>query len=110
MGRWFIILMMQKRRQKYSTRKYEIRRRLALLPYAAEIIEKSGKLVSRQERLAARPVHRHEKKVFMPANATFWKLADEIGNKKITVIIRQFQGGKKHFLSIYHAKNKNRPL
>jgi len=87
----------------------EIRRRLALLPYAQEIIGKSGKLFSHQEKLASRPGHRHGKKVFIPVRTAFWRLTGEIGNKKITVIIRQFQGGKKHFLSIYDTRNKKLP-
>ncbi|MGC9599607.1 MAG: hypothetical protein ABSE18_04450 [Minisyncoccia bacterium] len=87
----------------------EIKRRFALLPYVAEIVEKSGRLISRKEKITNRPIHRHGKRTYSPSRATFWTLRAGVDGRDVTVIVRQFQGGKKHFLSVYDKKNKKLP-
>ncbi len=89
--------------------KSEQRRRLALIRNAVDIVSGSGKLLSDRERQAARMVYRHGKRTHKPANAKFWTLVGDGGNKGVKVVIRQFRGGKKHFLSVYGKKNKKLP-
>lgn len=46
-------------------------------------------------------LYRHRKKKILISRANFWKFQKKYGVGKVTVIIRQFEGGSKHFLSIY---------
>ena len=81
--------------------KKERERRFALLPQAARILGNPN----------ARPVHQRKETIhrarhqevtkFRTSIADFWIFRENIDSKYITVVVRQFEIGKKHFLSIY---------
>ena len=76
-------------------------RRLALIPYVKEILEKS--LVVAEYRTEQRIVivRTHGNKKIEAAQMNFWSLKAEHNGKIITVVIRQSPGGIKHFLSVF---------
>lgn len=87
----------------------DIARRFALLPYVSEIVRAESFLVSRNEKKVQRREYRHKRKAFILRKAVFWKLSGKTPVGEAIVVIRQFYGGKKHFLSVYPRKNKKLP-
>jgi len=75
-------------------------RRLALIPYAKEIIEKTFVATEHRTAQSNRIVRTHGNKIGA-TQIHFWSLKARYNGKVITVVIRQSQGGKKHFLSIF---------
>jgi hypothetical protein len=73
------------RKGKMWRPKNEQKRRFALLPFAKIILESSITcVVIRQEQ-----------------SATFWSFSGEQHHGTITLVVRQINGGRKHFFSIF---------
>jgi hypothetical protein len=81
--------------------KSEQKRRFNLLVFAREVIKNPDEIIHSEPKKVVKLVYRHGKRKSIETSAKFWKMKKKFPDKTITVVIRQFQGGKKHFLSIY---------
>ena len=73
--------------------KSEQKRRLDLLPDAVDVISNRLASPTFQNGDSSRPIH-------------IWKFIEKNEEKNIKVIVRQFEGGIKHFYSVYGKKQK----
>ncbi len=71
--------------------KGEQRRRFAVLPSAVDILQKKN----------SEPVYKKE------GNAEFWAFTGQQDEATVRVIIRQINGGEKHFFSAFQEKQKS---
>ena len=76
-------------------------RRFSLIPLAKEILENSNITIYHKKQESSRFLGNHKKNSVDMRQANFWTLSEKRGNKVITVIVRQFNGGAKHFFSVY---------
>lgn len=74
--------------------KGEQKRRFALIPYAAEILKNSQKVDYRETHEGSRIIYR-------------WVFTEEKEGITIKVIVRQIEGQRKQFLSIFEANKKS---
>jgi hypothetical protein len=81
--------------------KSEQKRRFALLRDTTAIIANPTMKASQNEKISLRSINRRGKKLVVSSAAKFWKLTGRNENQVIKVVIRQFEGGKKEFLSVY---------
>jgi hypothetical protein len=97
------------RKQGMPRAKGEQKRRLSLLMDAVDIIADPEIQFVHEEKDASRSVHFDGGKTTILTPAHFWKLTRNEDVRSIKVIVRQFEGGKKHFYSIYAGKQKRAP-
>lgn len=81
--------------------KKEQKRRFALLPFAEEIVRKSEVVVVRKEKETAQLAYRHQKREVNFVLAEFYSFVGNRNGRIVTVVVRRFEGGEKHFLSVY---------
>ena len=86
--------------------KTEQKRRLALLNDVVEILTDKDVMLIHQEKFSQRSIHRDGKKATELKRAHVWKFVKEKDGKNIKVIVRQFEGGTKHFYSVYAKQQK----
>lgn len=79
----------------------EQQRRFALLPNARSIIFDPETIAIPGKRTAIQSTHEYGKKIEKVIPANFWVLAVPRKDVPITIVIRQFDKGEKHFFSIY---------
>lgn len=89
------------RKNGFPRSKSEQKRRFALIPLAEEIVKNPNATVSRNTRVVDRRIESHGSKKSMSAEADFWIITERRDDDKIIVVIRQLNGGNKHFFSIY---------
>jgi hypothetical protein len=94
--------------RKFRT-KNEQRRRIALLPYAKEILGTYQAEVIYQKRSVSLGIKINGKKIKVDATTHFWALTKTQDNKTIRIIVRQFEGQEKHFFSIFEVNKKSTP-
>jgi hypothetical protein len=87
--------------------KSEQKRRFALLPVALKVIENPHITARYQPRETVRGIKWRGKKVLISSRIDFWELTEKDNGLVIKIIIRQFKGTKKHFLSVYARKEKS---
>lgn len=88
------------RKGRIPRTKNEQKRRFSLLPYAENIIKNpKAVIIFRKEKIKEK-VNRHGEKILVESTAHFWTFVDKIKDCSIKVVIRQKNGGKKHFFSI----------
>jgi hypothetical protein len=71
--------------------KSEQKRRLALVPHLANILQNQN----------SQPVYKSQ------GNAKFWAFTGEQDKKSVRVVIRQISDGEKHFFSVFEDKQKS---
>jgi hypothetical protein len=76
-------------------------RRLALIPYVKEILEKSLIVAEHRTEQRIGILRTHGNKKIGTTQIDFWSLKVEQNGEIITVVIRQSPGGIKHFLSVF---------
>jgi hypothetical protein len=81
--------------------KEEQERRFALLPFVKEIVGDPCAKFYYQKKTSFSRLDRHNKTIRTSNNAEFWRLSKEIDGKRINVVIRKINHGKKHFFSVY---------
>jgi len=82
------------------------KRRFNLLTNAVSIIANSEIIVDHKREEALHRIHRDGKGVMVSDMVDFWKLTRRGPDNAITIVVRQFENGNKHFLSIYSKKQK----
>jgi hypothetical protein len=86
--------------------KSEQKRRFAFLSHVEGIIKNPDAKFSFEKREMFRSIKwRNEKRIVM-TRAKFWACAESRDGCLITVVVRQFNGKAKHFLSVYEKKQK----
>ena len=76
-------------------------RRIGLLQYATGIIGSPNALIVHQVKDAVRLKRKNGEKVPVKNRTHFWAFKHKHNEQIITVVVRQFKRGNKHFLSIY---------
>ena len=84
----------------------EQKRRLNLLADAVDMIANPGIEFSHDKKCVFHVAHRGNEKLALTTSGDFWKFVQEKDNKIVKVIIRQFEGGSKHFFSVYAREQK----
>jgi hypothetical protein len=84
-------------------------RRFSLLTIAKATIEDSRASVQFHQKSTTRTIKANKEKISVPSRADFWEFTVRDGEGIIKVIVRQFPGGQKHFLSVYERKRKSPP-
>jgi hypothetical protein len=85
--------------------KTDQQRRFKLIPVAAEILKKPGTLVANEDRT----FQKTKNKGIISKTAHFWAFEGKHEEKTVRVIVRQFEGGQKHFFSVFEANKKSTP-
>jgi hypothetical protein len=83
------------------------RRRFNLLVDAVRIVKDPEVTFEHKSDDALHRIHRNGEGILVFSKVDFWKLVRREPDKMITVVIRQFEGGAKHFLSVYAKKQKS---
>ncbi|HUC02041.1 MAG TPA: hypothetical protein VMA75_04015 [Candidatus Paceibacterota bacterium] len=84
-------------------------RRFLLLAIVKDAIEDPRASVQFQRKPTVRIIKANKKRISVPSYADFWEFTVRDGEEIIKVIVRQFPGGQKHFLSVYRRKRKSPP-
>ena len=87
--------------------KGEQKRRLNLLADVVDMIANSQISIDHQKKEALRSIHLDGQKMTVATPTDFWKFIQQKDGKLIKAIIRQFEGGAKHFFSAYAKKQKS---
>lgn len=85
-------------------------RRFNLLKYAVKILCNPHPIIVHRNEIVRELKNQNGKKVLVKKTADFWSFSEIKDGKFVTVIIRQFPNGTKHFFSIMDTKNKYRKL
>jgi hypothetical protein len=89
--------------------KSDQRRRLALLPYVADILRDPAATVTHEETKISHIVKVGAERIKAPATAQFWRITGTRDGKVITIVIRQIENHEKHFFSVFAVKQKAAP-
>ena len=85
-------------------------RRFSLLPIVKNVVEDPHALVRFHRKVTERTIKVNKEKVSVPSYADFWEFIVPKEEGVVKIIIRQFPGGQKHFLSVYERKRKSPPV
>ena len=88
------------RKGRIPRTKNEQKRRFVLLVYIENVIKNPEALIEYRESVIKEKVNRHGEKVLMEYKAKFWTFVENIKDCKIKIVIRQLDGGNKHFFSV----------
>ncbi|MGC9599554.1 MAG: hypothetical protein ABSE18_04180 [Minisyncoccia bacterium] len=88
--------------------KTEQRRRFRLIPCIEKILADSASVVSHEEKIVGHRIKIRGERIAVKSRAHFWIFTNKRGGKVIKVVIRQFEGGEKHFWSTYTKKPSGR--
>ena len=80
---------------------YQQHKRLALLPFAPNIIANAKIPNSRRIEVKYTKIKWHHEKKKALSNITYWSFKGESNGKPVRVIVRQIGNGHKHFFSIF---------
>ena len=86
--------------------KSEQLRRFALLPYAKDIVGDYRGSIIYEERKIMRNREADGKIELTTSTMRFWAFTDKRDGEKMRLVIRQVDGGKKHFFSIFQENKK----
>ncbi len=84
--------------------KSEQKRRFELLGLVGDILQDDQADVVHLRRNVNRKIKLRGKKVMVISEAHVWVIKSMIQGRSITMVVRQFKKGKKHFLTIYENK------
>jgi hypothetical protein len=84
--------------------KGEQKRRFLLLPLAPDIIKNPDATVKYQQKEVLHRMKVQGEKIEVVSVADFWEFKGESDQGIVKVIVRQFSGQEKHFLSVYERK------
>lgn len=87
--------------------KSERLRRFALLPYAKEIVSDYRGSIVYEKRKVFRRREIDGEDTSVASIMYFWAFADEWDGRRIKLVIRQVDGGEKHFFSIFEENKKS---
>jgi len=85
-------------------------RRFSLLTIVKSAIEDPHVSVRFHQKMTIRTIKANKKRISVPSYADFWEFTVHDGEGIIKIIVRQFPGGQKHFLSVYRRKRKSPSL
>lgn len=88
-------------KQRKMRSKEEQMRRFSLIPDAARIIVSSVMATEHRSTITTHETYRRNRRKIITSRADFWSFTEKRDGKTITVIVRQFEGGKKHFFSVF---------
>jgi hypothetical protein len=88
-------------KQNERRSKREQIRRFALLCRAKPIIEQTKNVATHRQTTVLHIARRRGKKKTRVLKADFWSLVQKSRDITVTVVIRQLEGGQKHFFSIF---------
>jgi len=84
----------------------EQRERFLLLPAAENILKENNFIHER--RLISKKIKWQGRVKVELRNVEYWIFTSRHKGKRIRLVIRQFEGGKKHFLTIYKSRSKEK--
>lgn len=90
--------------------KAEQKKRFALLGQTQSILEDTSSIVEHQKRSVIRKIKWQGKTINKSSIADYWIFTKNQDNKTIKLVIRKFDQGQKHFLTIYEVDKKEKPL
>jgi hypothetical protein len=90
----------------------EQKRRFTLIPHIEKILKNPKAIIVYRKETIKEKVDRHGQKILIESVAHFWAFVEKIEDCNVKVVIRQLEGGDKHFFSIMGdnvkiLKNKN---
>lgn len=88
-------------KRKKPRRRSEQIKRFSLISDAKTIIISSTAASEHRSTEAYYETYRRGKRRTIVSRADFWSFTENWNGKTITVVIRQFRGGKKHFFSVF---------
>jgi hypothetical protein len=88
-------------KQKKPRRKNEQMKRFTLLSNVKTIIASSATVTDHHTTVAHYDTYRRGSRKIVVSRADFWSFTGERNGKAVTVIVRQFKGGTKHFFSMF---------
>ena len=78
----------------------------ALIPHAEAIVRDPDAIFSHGERKTTHLVKWQREKCMPVSDIDFWIFAGLKNGQRITVVVRQVKGKRKHFFSVYGKKQK----
>jgi hypothetical protein len=88
------------RKGRVPRTKNEQKRRFTLLPYVEKIVKNPKAVIIYRKETIKEKSNRHGEKILIESIAHFWALIEKIEDCEIKVVVRQLEGGNKHFFSV----------